>query len=48
MERFFGILDVEFDDRFKDLDEFIEWYNNERSSEAVDYMTPNEAYKKRL
>lgn len=47
-ERFFGILDVEFDDRFKDLDEFIDWYNNERASEAVSYMTPFEAYKKRL
>ena len=47
-ERFFGILDSEFDERFKDLDEFIEWYNNERLSEAVDYMTPTEAYKKRL
>jgi len=48
LERFFGILDAEFDDRFEDLDAFIEWYNNERVSEAVDYMTPNEAYKKRL
>lgn len=47
-ERFFGILDSEFDERFKDLSEFIEWYNNERLSEAVDYMTPTEAYKKRL
>lgn len=47
-ERFFGILDSEFDERFKDLDEFIGWYNNERLSEAVDYMTPTEAYKKRL
>lgn len=47
-ERFFGILDSEFDERFKDLDEFIRWYNHERLSEAVDYMTPNEAYKKRL
>jgi putative transposase len=48
IERFFGILDSEFDERFKDLEEFIEWYNNERASEAVDYMSPNEAYKKRL
>lgn len=48
LERFFGILDREFDERFKDLGEFIEWYNNERASEAVDYMAPNEAYKKRL
>jgi transposase InsO family protein len=47
-ERFFGILDSEFDERFKNIHEFIEWYNNERLSEAVDYMTPNEAYKKRL
>lgn len=48
MERFFGILDAEFDERFETLEQFIEWYNNERSSEAVDYMTPNQAYKKRL
>lgn len=48
LERFFGILDREFDERFEDLDAFIEWYNNERLSEAVDYMTLNEAYKKRL
>lgn len=47
-ERFFGILDSEFDERFKDINEFIEWYNCERLSEAVNYMTPNEAYKKRL
>lgn len=48
LERFFGILDREFDERFEDLDAFIEWYNSERLSEAVDYMTLNEAYKKRL
>lgn len=47
-ERFFGILDSEYDERFDDVDHFIRWYNNDRSSEAVDYMTPNEAYKKRL
>lgn len=47
-ERFFGILDREFDERFKNLDHFIQWYNEERLSEAVDYMTPKEAYKKRL
>lgn len=48
LERFFGILDSEFDERFETLDDFIEWYNNERLSEAVDYMAPKEAYKKRL
>ena len=48
LEKFHHILDTEFDDRFETIDEFIEWYNNERLSEAVDYMTPNETYKKRL
>ena len=47
-ERFFGILDREFDERFNDMNHFIKWYNYERLSEAVDYMTPAEAYKKRL
>ena len=48
LEKFHHILDTEFDERFETIDEFIEWYNNERISEAVDYMTPNEAYNKRL
>jgi len=48
LEKFHDILDREFDDRFKTLDEFIDWYNNERASEAVDYETPSERYKKRL
>lgn len=47
-EKFFDILDKEFDERFETFDQFIDYYNNERLSEAVDYMTPNEAYKKRL
>jgi len=47
-EKFFDILDKEFDERFETLNDFINYYNNERLSEAVDYMTPNEAYKKRL
>jgi transposase InsO family protein len=47
-EKFNHILDCEFDERFETLDEFIEYYNNERPSEAVDYMTPNEAYETRL
>lgn len=48
LERFFGILDSEFDERFETIDEFIEWYNDERISEAVNYKTPKEAYEKRL
>jgi len=47
-EKWFDILEKEFDERFKTIDEFIKWYNDERISEAVDYMTPNGAYKKRL
>lgn len=48
LEKFHHILDVEFDERFETIEEFIDYYNNERISEAVDYMTPNEAYKKRF
>ncbi len=47
-EKWFDILEKEFDERFETIDEFIECYNNERMSEAVDYLTPHEAYKKRL
>lgn len=48
LEKFHDVLEKEFDERFDTLDEFIEYYNNERPSEAVDYMTPSEAYEKRL
>lgn len=48
LERFHGILDTEFDERFKTIHDFIKWYNEQRVSEAIDYMTPIEAYKKRL
>jgi len=48
LEKFHHILDSEFDDRFETIDQFIEWYNNERASEAIDYMAPKEAYQKRL
>lgn len=48
LEKFHHILDTEFDDRFETIDKFIEWYNNERASEALDYMSPKEAYKKRI
>ncbi|MFW6449774.1 MAG: DDE-type integrase/transposase/recombinase [Nanoarchaeota archaeon] len=47
-EKFFDILVREFDERFEDTGKFIEWYNNGRISEALDYMAPSEAYKKRL
>ena len=47
-EKWFDIFEKEFDERFKTVDEFVRWYNDERLSEAIDYLTPNEAYKKRL
>lgn len=47
-EKWFDIFEKEFDERFKTVDEFVKWYNDERISEALDYITPNEAYKKRL
>lgn len=47
-EKFFDIFDKEFDGRFKDPKDYFKWYNNERLSEAIDYMTPSEAYKKRF
>ena len=47
-ERFFGIFQAEYDERFKSISEFIEFYNTERLSESKDYMTPNEAYRKGL
>jgi len=47
-EKWFDILEKEFDERFATLEEFVKWYNEERISEAVDYITPKEAYQKRL
>lgn len=47
-EKWFDIFEKEFDERFKTVAEFVKWYNDERISEALDYMAPSEAYKKRL
>jgi len=47
-EKWFDIFEKEFDERFATVEEFVNWYNDERISEALDYITPNEAYKKRL
>lgn len=48
LERFHGILDTEFDERFETIHDFIKWYNEVRFSEALDYLSPEEAYQKRL
>lgn len=47
-EYFFKILNSEFDDRFKTLDEFVDWFNTERLSEALDYKTPHEVFFKKV
>jgi len=44
-EYFWKIVKAEFDDRFASFDEFVDWYNNERLSEALDYQTPNVVWK---
>lgn len=44
-ERWWGIFETEYDERFKSEGEFIDWYNEKRLSEAKDYQTPNQAYK---
>ena len=48
LEKFHDIFEKEFDERFETIEEFMRWYNGERLSEALDYETPNNAYKKRL
>ena len=48
LEKFHHILDTEFDDRFKTIEQFIDWYNKERASEAIDYESPDERYKSRF
>jgi transposase InsO family protein len=47
-EKFFDIFEKEFDERFETIDDFFKYYNQVRLSEAINYMTPNEAYNKRL
>jgi putative transposase len=46
-ERWNGILAQEYDERFASIDEFIDWYNDKRASEALDYKTPNQVYKEK-
>jgi putative transposase len=47
-EKWFDIFEKECDERFETISNFVDYYNGERISEALDYLTPNEAYKKRL
>lgn len=47
-EKWFDIFEREFDERFKTVEEFVDWYNDKRLSEALNYKTPNKTYKNRL
>jgi len=47
-EKWFDIFEKEFDERFETVGDFVKWYNDERLSEATDYLAPNEAYKTAL
>ncbi len=47
-EKWFDIFEKEFDERFDSISQFIDWYNQKRLSEALDYKTPNESYENRL
>lgn len=44
VEYFHGIYKREFDERFKNLKDFVKWYNFERLSQALNYQTPAEIY----
>jgi len=44
VEYFHGIYKREYDERFRDIRDFVKWYNFERLSQAIDYQTPAEVY----
>ena len=45
-ERWNGIVAREYDDRFRSIDHFVRWYNSKRVSEAIDYQTPDDKYRR--
>lgn len=45
IERWFGTYKLEFDERFNNLDEFIDFYNKERLHQGIGYKHPIERYK---
>lgn len=46
IERWFGTYKREFNERFKNIDEYVEFYNNERPHQRLGYKTPAEVFKK--
>lgn len=45
IERWFGTYKQEFDDRFNNLEEFIEFYNKERLHQGIGYQYPIQKYE---
>lgn len=46
IERWFGTYKQEYDERFKNLNKFIRYYNEERLHQGIGYLTPIEKYQK--
>lgn len=46
IERWFGTYSQEYDERFKNLNQFIKYYNEERLHQGIGYLTPMEKYEK--
>ena len=47
IERWFGTYKREFNDRFKDIDEYVRFYNYERPHQRLEYKTPAEIFFKK-
>ena len=45
IERWFGTYKREFNERFKNIDEYVKFYNEERPHQRLDYKTPMEVFK---
>ena len=44
IERWFGTYKLELTDYFKSLDEFVNYYNNERLHQGIGYITPSQRF----
>ncbi len=44
IERWFGTYKQEFDERFTTLNQFVNWYNEKRLHQAINYNTPLQRY----
>jgi len=47
IERWFGTYKREFNERFKNIDEYIDFYNNKRPHQRLNYKTPAEVFFKK-